>query len=61
MFCYVYRGKSTRKMQQQREENKRVEMRTTTMKRSLGNDSTRPHMKKFRGLEQNKGPWRIGQ
>jgi hypothetical protein len=50
-----------RKMQQQREENKRVEMRMTTMKRSLGNASTRPHMKKFRGLEQNKGPWSIGQ
>jgi hypothetical protein len=61
MLCYVYRGKSMRKMQQQREENKRVEMRMTTMKRSLGNASTRPHMKKFRGLKQNNGPWSIGQ
>jgi hypothetical protein len=61
MFCYVYRGKSTRKRQQQRDENKRVEMRTTTTKRSLGNASTRLHLKKFRGLEQNKYPWSIGE
>jgi hypothetical protein len=61
MFCYVYRGESTRKRQQRRDENKRVEMRTTTTKRSLGNASTRPHMKKFRGLEQNKDPWSIGK
>jgi hypothetical protein len=27
----------------------------------LGNASTRPHMKKFRGLEQNKNPWSIGK
>jgi hypothetical protein len=61
MFCYVYRGNSTWKRQQQCDENKRVEMRTTTMKRSLGNASTRPHMKKFRGLEQNQDPWSIGE
>jgi hypothetical protein len=39
----------------------RVEMRTTTTKRGLGNASTRPHMKKFRGCEQNKDPWSIGK
>jgi hypothetical protein len=39
MFCYVYRGKSMRKRQQKHDENKRVEMRTTTMKISLGNAS----------------------
>jgi hypothetical protein len=27
----------------------------------LGNASTRPHMKKFRGFEQNKDPWSIGK
>jgi hypothetical protein len=42
MFCYVYRGKSTRK-------------------RCLGNASTRPHMKKFSGLVQNKDPWSISK
>jgi hypothetical protein len=61
MFCYVYRGKSTSKRQQQHDENKRVEMRTTTTKISLGNSSTRSHMKKFRGLKQNKDPWSIGK
>jgi hypothetical protein len=34
MFCYEYRGKSTRKRQQHCNENKRVEMRTTSTKRS---------------------------
>jgi hypothetical protein len=43
MFCYVHRGKSTKKRQQQHEENKIVEMRTTTTKRSLGNASIGPH------------------
>ena len=61
MFCYVYRGKIPKKRQQQRDGNKRVEMRTTTTKRSLGNASIRPLMKKFRGLEQNKDPWSIGK
>ena len=50
-----------RKRQQQRDENKRVEMRTTTTKRSLGNAFIRPHVKKFRSLEQNKDPWIIGK
>jgi hypothetical protein len=43
MFCYVQRGKSTKKRQQQHDENKIVEMRMTTTKRSLGNASIRPH------------------
>jgi hypothetical protein len=46
---------------QQYDENKRVEMKTTTTKRSLGNASIRPDMKKFRDLEQNKDPWSIGK
>jgi hypothetical protein len=37
MFCYVHWGKSTKKRQQQHDENKIVEMRTTATKRSLGN------------------------
>jgi hypothetical protein len=56
MFCYAHRGKSTEKRQQQHDENKMVEMRTTTMKRSLGNASIRPHKMKFRSLEQKKTP-----
>jgi hypothetical protein len=56
MFCYVHRGKSTKKRQHQHDENKIVEMRTTTTKRSLGNSSIRPHKMKFRSLEQNKDP-----
>jgi hypothetical protein len=47
MFCYVHRGKSTKKRQQQHDENKIVEMRTTTTKRSLGNASIGPHEMKF--------------
>jgi hypothetical protein len=46
---------------QQYDENKRVEMKTTTTKRSLGNASIRPDMKKFGDLEQNKDPWSIGK
>jgi hypothetical protein len=62
MFCYdVHRGKSTKKRQQQHDENKMVEMRTTTTKRSLGNASVRPHEMKFRSLEQNKNPRSIGK
>jgi hypothetical protein len=61
MFCYVHRGKSTKKSQQQHDENKIVEMRTTTTKRSLGNASIRPQEMKFRGLEQNKNPKSIGK
>jgi hypothetical protein len=56
MFCYVHREKSTKKRQQQHDENKIVEMRTTTTKRRLGNASIRPHEIKFRSLEQNKDP-----
>jgi hypothetical protein len=45
-----------KKRQQQHNENKIVEMRTTTTKRTLGNASIRPHEMKFRSLEQNKDP-----
>jgi hypothetical protein len=60
MFCYVHRGKSTKKRQQQHDENKIVEMRMTT-KRSLGNASIRPHEMKFRSLEQTKDSKSIGK
>jgi hypothetical protein len=43
------------------DENKIVEMRTTTKKRSLGNASIGPHDMKFRILEQNKDPKSIGK
>jgi hypothetical protein len=43
------------------DENKIVEMRTTTTKRSLGNASIRPHEMKFISLEQNKDPKSIGK
>jgi hypothetical protein len=52
MFCYVHRGKATKKRQEQHDENKIVEMRTTTMKRSLGNAYIRSHEMKFRSLEK---------
>jgi hypothetical protein len=61
MFCYVHRGKSTKKRQKQHDENKIVEMRRTTTKRSLGNASIRQHEMKFRSLEQNKDPKSIGK
>jgi hypothetical protein len=61
MFCYVHRGKSMKKRQQQHDENKIVEMRTTTTKRSLGNTSIRSHKIKFRSLEQNKDPKSISK
>jgi hypothetical protein len=54
MFCYVYRGKSTKKRQQQHDENKIVEMRTTITKRSLGNASIGAHEMKFRSLEKKR-------
>jgi hypothetical protein len=60
MFCYVYRG-NPKKRQLQYVENKMAKVRTTTTKRSLWNASIRPLMKKFRGFEQNKGPWSIGK
>jgi hypothetical protein len=56
MFCYIYRGKSTKKRQKQHDENKIVEMRTMTMKRSLGNASIRPHEMKFRSWNKTKTP-----
>jgi hypothetical protein len=61
MFCYVHRGKSTKKRQQQHDGNKIVEMTTTTTKRNLGNASIRAHEMKFRSLEQNKDPKSIGK
>jgi hypothetical protein len=61
MFCYVHRGESTKKRQQQHDENKIVEMRTTTTKRSLGNASIGPHEMKFRSLDQNKDSKIIGK
>ena len=36
MFYYGHRGKSTKKRQEQRDENKIEKMTTTTMKGSLG-------------------------
>jgi hypothetical protein len=50
-----------KKRQQQHGENKIVEMRTMTTKRSLGNASIRPHEMKFRSLEQNKDSKSIGK
>jgi hypothetical protein len=61
MLCYVHRGKFTKKRQQQHDDNKIVEMRTTTTKRSLGNASIKPHKMKFRILEQIKDPKSIGK
>jgi hypothetical protein len=61
MFCYVHRGKSTKERQQQHDENKIVDMRTTTTKRSLGKASIRSHKMKFRSLEENKYPKSIGK
>jgi hypothetical protein len=61
MFCYVHRGKSTKKRQKQHDENKIVEIRTTTTKRSLGNASIGPHEMKFRSLEQNLDPKIFGK
>jgi hypothetical protein len=61
MFCYVHRGKSTKKRQKQHDENKIVEIRTTTTKRSLGNASIGPHEVKFRSLEQNLDPKIFGK
>jgi hypothetical protein len=50
----MYTGENTRKEAATHGENKIVEMRTTTTKRSLGNASIGPHEMKFRSLEQNK-------
>jgi hypothetical protein len=54
-------GKSTNNRQQQHDENKIVEMRTTTTKRSLGNASIGSHEMKFGSLEQNKDSKSIGK
>jgi hypothetical protein len=51
MFCYVRRGKSMKKRQQQRDENKVVEMKTMTTIRILGNASIKPHMVEFISME----------
>jgi hypothetical protein len=59
MLCT--QGKIHEKRQQQHDENKIVEMRTTTTKRSLGNTSIGPHEMKFRNLEQNEDPKSIGK
>jgi hypothetical protein len=61
MFCYVHRVKATKKEAATHNENKIVEMRTTTAKRSLGNASIGPHEMKFRSLEQNKESKSIGK
>jgi hypothetical protein len=50
----MYTGEIHEKEAAAHDENKIVEMRTTTTKRSLGNASIGPHEMKFRSLEQNK-------
>jgi hypothetical protein len=62
-ICSVlYTGENPRKKrQQQHDENKIVEMRTTTTKRSLDNASIGPHDMKFRSLEKNKYSKSIGK
>jgi hypothetical protein len=60
MFYYVDRG-NPRKRGSQHDENKIVEMRMMTTKRSLDNAFIRSHEMKFRSLEQNKDPNRIGK
>jgi hypothetical protein len=54
-------GKIHKKEAAAHDENKIVEMRTTTTKRSLGNASIRPKEMKFRSLEQNKDSKSIGK
>jgi hypothetical protein len=64
IFVYVLlctQGKIHEKEAAAQDENKIVEMRTTTMKKSLGNASIGPHEMKFRNLEQNKDPKSIGK
>jgi hypothetical protein len=50
----MYTRENPRKKAAAHDENKIVEMRTTTTKRSLGNASIGQHEMKFRSLEQNK-------
>jgi hypothetical protein len=59
MLCT--QGKIHEKGAAAHDENKIVEMRTTTTKRSLGNASIGPHEIKFRSLEQNKDSKSIGK
>jgi hypothetical protein len=54
-------GKIDEKEAAAHDENKMVEMRTTTTKRSLGNASIGPHKMKLRSLEQNKDSRSIGK
>jgi hypothetical protein len=62
IFSVMYTGENPRKKrQQQHDENKIVEIRTTATKRSLGNFSIGPHGMKFRSLEQNEDPKIIGK
>jgi hypothetical protein len=63
-FLYVLlctQGKIHEREAVAHDENKIVEMRTTTTKRSLGNASIGPHEMNFRSLEQNKDPKSIGE
>jgi hypothetical protein len=57
----MYTGGNPKKSQLQYDENKMAKVRMTTTKRSLGNASIRPLMKKFRSLKQNKDPWSISK
>jgi hypothetical protein len=57
----MYTGGNPKKRQLQYDENKMAKVRMTTTKRSLGNASIRPLMKKFRSLKQNKDPWSISK
>jgi hypothetical protein len=62
VYVLLYtQGKIYEKEAAAHDENKIVEMRTTTTKRSLGNGSIRPHKMKFRSLEQNKDSKSIGK
>jgi hypothetical protein len=63
-FLYVLlctQGKINEKEAAAHDENKIVELRTTTTKRSLGNASIGSHELKFRSLEQNKESKSIGK
>jgi hypothetical protein len=58
----MYTGGNPRKKEAAaHDENKIVELRTTTTKRSLGNASIGPREKKLRSLEQNKDSKSIGK
>jgi hypothetical protein len=59
IFVYVLlytQGKIHEKEAAAHDENKIVEMRTTTTKWSLGNASIRPHEMKFKSLEKTNTP-----